>query len=169
MVLQLLFCFVLLCLFSLFAFPFPGLTFGNPLSHPSSPASRRVLPHPPTPAFPTWHSPTLGHRTPQAQGPLLALISNKAIYPLPRLESRVPFYPFFGWWSSPWELRGVWPVDTVAPSPHGAAKPLSSFSPFSNASTGDPAFSPMVDCNHPPLYCQDLKPKDMTVLKLTVC
>jgi hypothetical protein len=23
---------------------------------------------------------------------------------------------FFGWWSSPWELQGIWLIDTVAPS-----------------------------------------------------
>ena len=35
--------------------------------------------HPPTPIFPSWHSPTLGHRTPLGQGPLLPLMSKKAI------------------------------------------------------------------------------------------
>jgi hypothetical protein len=41
-------------------FLFPGLPFGNPLSHSPPPASMRVLPHPPTPFFLPWHSPTLG-------------------------------------------------------------------------------------------------------------
>ena len=45
----------------------------------------------------------------------------------------------------------VWPVDSVAPL-HEAANPLSSFSPFSNSSTGDPMLSPMVVFEHPPLY-----------------
>ena len=37
-------------------------------------------------------------------------------------------------------------------SVHGAANSLSSFSPFSNSSIGDPVLSPMVDCEHQPLY-----------------
>jgi hypothetical protein len=45
-------------------FPFPGLPSGNPYPIPPTPAFMRVLPHPPTPVFPPWHSPTLGHRTP---------------------------------------------------------------------------------------------------------
>jgi hypothetical protein len=32
------------------------------------------------------------------------------------------------------------------------ANPFSSFSPFSNSSIGDSVFSPMVGCEHPPLY-----------------
>ena len=50
-------------------FPFPGLPFRNPLFLP---ASMRVLPHPPTPGIPLhW-----GIEHPQAQGPLLQLMSN---------------------------------------------------------------------------------------------
>jgi hypothetical protein len=37
-------------------------------------------------------------------------------------------------------------------SSYGAANPLSSFSPFSNSSIGDPALSAMVGCKHPTLY-----------------
>jgi hypothetical protein len=36
---------------------------GNPIPIPPPPASMKVFPtHPPTPASPPWHSPTLGHR-----------------------------------------------------------------------------------------------------------
>ena len=35
---------------------------------------------------------------------------------------------------------------------YGAASSFSSFSPFSNSSIGDPVLSPMVGCEHPPLY-----------------
>lgn len=46
---------------------------------PPPPASKRVLPtHLPTPAFLSWHSPTLGHRTLQAQELFLPVMS-KAI------------------------------------------------------------------------------------------
>jgi hypothetical protein len=37
-------------------------------------------------------------------------------------ELWVPPCVFFGWWSSPWELQGIWPVDTVAP-PMGLQPP----------------------------------------------
>jgi hypothetical protein len=35
------------------------------------------------------------------------------------------------------------------------ANPFSSFSPFSNSSMGDPMLSPMVGCEHSPLYLSD--------------
>ena len=60
-----------------------------------------------THVFLPWHSPTLGHQVP-TQGPLLPLMSNKAI-------AIGPSKCFFGWWSSPQELQEIWPVDTVAP------------------------------------------------------
>jgi hypothetical protein len=80
----------------------------KPSSHLSSSASMRVLP-------PLTHLPTLvlshwGIEHPQAQGPLLPLMINKAI-----LCHICAPYVFFGWWSSPWELWEIWPVDTVAP------------------------------------------------------
>jgi hypothetical protein len=43
---------------------FPGYPPGTPYPTSSLPSSMRVLPSPPTPAFPPWHSPTLEHRTP---------------------------------------------------------------------------------------------------------
>jgi hypothetical protein len=52
-----------------------------------------------------------------------------------------------------WSSEGVWLVDIVF---YGVANHFSSFSPFSNSSTGDPALSPMVGCEHPPLYLSAL-------------
>jgi hypothetical protein len=77
--------------------------------------------------------------------------------PLPhmRLEQWVTPCVLFGWWSSPRELQGFWPVDPAAPpTPRGCKPPppLSSFSPFSNSSIWDTALSPIIDCEHPPLY-----------------
>ena len=51
----------------------------------------------------------------------------------------------------PRSSRGVWPVDTVAPSMGLHCTPLSSFSPFSISSIWDPELSPMDGCEHPPL------------------
>jgi hypothetical protein len=94
-------------------FLFPGLLFRNPLSHPLS-ASMSVLSHPPihsslpTPGIPLHR----GIEHPQAQESLLPLMSNKAIL----CHIQGPPCVLFGWWSSPWELQGLWLVDTVAPS-----------------------------------------------------
>jgi hypothetical protein len=70
-----------------------------------------------------------------------------------RPEPWVPPCVLLGWWSSPWELQGVWSLDTVAP-PIGVNPPPHprSFGPFSNSSIGDTVLGPMVVCEHPPLY-----------------
>jgi hypothetical protein len=47
--------------------------------YPPPPDSMRVLPHPPTPIFTPWHSPTLGHRTPTGPRVFPSLMSNEAI------------------------------------------------------------------------------------------
>jgi hypothetical protein len=98
--------------------PFQVSPSENPysISHPS--ASMRVLPHPLT------HSclPALAFPYTGAQGALLPLIQQG--HPLPHMQPEpwVSLCVLFGWWSSPWELTGVWPVDTVA-SPMGLQTP----------------------------------------------
>jgi hypothetical protein len=114
----------------------------------------RVLPNPFTLIFQSWHSPTLGHQTPSGPGATPPTDVQQG-HPLPHMP--VPWVPpcvFFGWWFSPWELRdGARSLACrYCCSLHGAAKPLSSFSPFSNSSIGDPELSPMVGCKHLPLY-----------------
>jgi hypothetical protein len=108
-------------------FLFPGLPFRNPLSHLPSPASMKVLPHPPThpptPALPPWHSPVLGHQAPlcpRASPPT----DVQQGHPRPHmwLEPWVPPCVLFGWWSSTREFQGVRPVDSVAP-PWGCKAP----------------------------------------------
>jgi hypothetical protein len=47
-------------------------------------------------------------------------------------------------------LEGL--VSSCCCSSYGAANPFSSFSSFSNSSIGDPMLTPMVGCEHPPLY-----------------
>jgi hypothetical protein len=73
--------------------------------------------HPPTPVFPPWHSPTLGH--PIFSGPRASPLTDvQQGHPLPHTWT-VPWVPpcvLFGWLSSAWELQGSWPIDTVAPS-----------------------------------------------------
>ena len=51
------------------------------------------------------------------------------------VQSRVTPLAEFGGWEG-----GVWSVDTVAP--HRSCKPLSSFSPYSKSSIGDPTLNP---------------------------
>jgi hypothetical protein len=43
-------------------------------------------------------------------------------------------------------------VDWYCCFSYGVANPFNSFHPFSNSSIGDPMFSPMVGCEHLPLY-----------------
>jgi hypothetical protein len=122
-----------------------------PLSSPM-----RVLYHPPTPVFLPWHSPTLGHRTftgPKAFPPTDVQQGHSLPHMQP--EPWVPPCIFFGWWSSPWELwrcGGGGLAGWHCCSFYGAANPLSSFSPISNSSIGDPVLSPMVGCDLLPLF-----------------
>jgi hypothetical protein len=89
-----------------------------------------------------------GIEPPQAQGPLLPLMSNKNIlchiWVLPCV--------FFGWWSSSQELWGSGWLTLLLPPSMGLQNPLSSFSPFSNSSIRDLMLSPMVGFKHLPLY-----------------
>jgi hypothetical protein len=57
----------------------------------------------------------------------------------------------FSWLSSSQDLWGT-QVCWHCCSLHGTANPFRIFSPFSNSSTGDPALSPIVGCEHPPVY-----------------
>jgi hypothetical protein len=103
-----------------------------------------------------WHSPTLGHWTPSG---LRAAPPNdiKQGHPLLHVWSEpcVPPCVLFGWWSSPWELQGIWPVDTVAP-PHGDANLFSYFSPFSNSPIRNPTLNPMLVASISLCICQAL-------------
>jgi hypothetical protein len=89
----------------------------NSQSHPPPPsASMRVLP-PTTPAYPLWHSPTLGHQAftgPRASPPIDALQGHPLLHM--RLEPWVPPCVLFGWWFSLWELWGNWLIHIVVPS-----------------------------------------------------
>ena len=122
-------------------FPFPGLPFGDPLFHSPSLCLYEGAP-PPTHPLSSSHPGIPLHQGvehPQAQGPLLPLMSNKDIlchihmWPAPW----VPPCVFFGWWSSPRELRGVCPVDTVAPS-MGLQTPLAPSVPSPSPPSGTP-------------------------------
>jgi len=68
-----------------------------------------------------------------------------------QLEPWAPSCVLFCWWFSPWELWGDL-FGWYCCSSYGFANPFSSFSSFSNSSIGDPTLSPMVGCEHPPLY-----------------
>ena len=58
-----------------------------------------------------------GIKHPQAQGPLLSLMTKQG-HPLPHMCPGPWVTPcvLFGWWVSPQELQGIWRVHTVAPS-----------------------------------------------------
>ena len=107
-------------IFSLFTFqmfsPFQVSSLETPYPILPPPASMRVFHHPPTPILPPRYSPILGHQTPsspRASPPTdVQQFHLSHMWPAPRVAPCV----FFGWWSSPQELQGVWPVDTVAPS-----------------------------------------------------
>jgi hypothetical protein len=143
-------------MFSLFTFQmFPSFQVSpseTPYPTPLPPASLRVLTHPTTPVFPPWHSPTLGHRTPS--GPRASpLIDIQQGHPLPhiQLEPWVPPCVLFGWWSTPQELHGIWPVDIVASS-MGLKTPSAPSIPSPTPPLGTPELSAMVGCKHPSLY-----------------
>jgi hypothetical protein len=87
--------------------PFPGDN-TNPVSHSPPPASMRVLPHPPTQILPSWHSPTLGHRS--FPGPRASLSTDaQQGHPLLHMQLELWVLPciFLGWWFSPWQLCRV--------------------------------------------------------------
>jgi hypothetical protein len=108
--------------------------------------------HPPTPVFLPWYSTTRGHWTPS--GPRASPPTNvHQGHPLPHMCAIGPSM------CTPWLVAqslgapegcslALWHCCSL----YGAANPLSSFSPFSNPSIGDPVLSPMVGCEHPPLY-----------------
>jgi hypothetical protein len=104
---------------NVFPWVFPHLR-KPPILFPLPRASMTVLPNLPT------HSPTpvlcpgiplpWGIENPQAQGSLLPLMPTRDIF---GQNQYVPPCVLFGWSSSPQELqwrKGVWPVDTIAPS-----------------------------------------------------
>jgi hypothetical protein len=85
--------------------------------------SMRVLFHPSPPAFPPWHSPTLGHVTlscPKAFPPTDVQQGR----PLPHMwpEPWVPPCVLISWWTSPWELQGSGQLTLLLP-PWGCKPP----------------------------------------------
>jgi hypothetical protein len=58
---------------------------------------------------------------------------------------------FFGWWSSPWEILEVWPVDSVALS-RGLQPPSAPSGSSPNPPSGTSKLNTMVGCKHLPLY-----------------
>jgi hypothetical protein len=117
-----------------------------PISLPHSLTSMRVLPHPPIPFLPSWEA-----LNPQAQGTFLPLMSNKAISSTYVASTMGAPFVFSGWWSSPWELQRVSPVDPLAPSK--GLQTLSAPSvPSPSPPSGTSELSLMIGCEIPPLY-----------------
>jgi hypothetical protein len=66
-----------------------------------------LLLNPPSPASWPWHSSVLGHiifAIPRASPPVDGRLGHPMLHMWP--ATWVPPCVFFGWWSSPWELRG---------------------------------------------------------------
>ena len=57
----------------------------------------------------------------------------------------------FDWWSSPWELQGIWPIGTLAPS-IGLQTPSAPSVSSPTPPLRTPELSPVVGCELPPLY-----------------
>jgi hypothetical protein len=133
--------------------PFPVSPLKNPSPILSPPASMRVFTHllthshlPPCPGIP----PHWGMEPSQDQGSLFPLMSESAILRYICSWSHGTLYVYYL-------------VGGLVPGSAGesawlilfylwVANPFSSFSPFSNSSIGDPMLSPMVVCEHLPLY-----------------
>jgi len=113
----------------------------------------RIFPHLGTHSLPHPHSgipPHWGIYPWQDQGPLLLFMSNKAIVCYIRVWSHrsISVYSrdgilisessgnLFDWYHCSYEV----------------ANPVSSFSPFSNSSIGDPVLNSVIDCEHLPLH-----------------
>jgi hypothetical protein len=109
-----LFIFPFYSIFSLFTFQMISLSW-FPLWKPPIPSPLPLLPHPPTPASLSWHSPILGHRA--FTGPRRSPIDDQQGHPLlhMQLELWVPLCVLFGWWFSPREFWGYWLVHVVVP------------------------------------------------------
>jgi hypothetical protein len=132
---------------------FPGLPSGTPLSHSPSPASMRVLLHPSTHScLPALAFPYTGAsnflRTKGCSFHLCPTRPSSATYAAGAMgPSMCTIWLVV---QSPRAPRGFGWLTLLLP--HGAANPLSSFSPFFNSSIGDPALRPMVGCEHLPLF-----------------
>jgi hypothetical protein len=122
---------------SLYFIPFPLLLWGYSPAHP---------PTPPCPGIPIhW-----GTEPSQDQGPLLPLMPDKAILCSICSWNHGPphVYSLLGG-LVPGSSRGTgWLILLFF---LWGCRPFSSFSPFSNSSTGDPVLSSMVGCEHPTL------------------
>jgi len=123
----------------------------NPLSQLPSPCFYEGAPLSSTPILPLWHSPTLGHQV---------FTEPRASPPTDARQCQ----PLLHMWLGPWvpyvyslvdglvpESPGVL-VDWFCCSSYGVANLFRSFSPFSNSFSGVSVLSPMVYCEHLPLY-----------------
>ena len=87
----------------------------------------------------------------QDQGPLLPLMSNKAILCYIRGWRYGSLHVYFLVSGLVHGSSGVL-VGSYCCSYYGASTSFSFFSPFSSSSVGDPVLSPMVGCEHPLLH-----------------
>ena len=123
------------------------------LSNPSSPSSMRVLPHPTTHshlaalAFP-YTGALISLRPKGCSSHLCPTRPSSATYAAIAMDTFM---------CTPWlVVQSLGALGGLAYGHccflYGVANPLSSFSSFSNSSIGNPTLSPMIGCEHPPLY-----------------
>jgi hypothetical protein len=126
----------------------------EPSYHISPPTvSMRMLLHPPTHShLPALAFPYTGALNPLRPSGRATSSTDIQGHPLPHMlpEPWVSPCVFFGWWSSPQELQGIYPVDTVAP-PWDCKDPqdLQYLLQFLHQGF---LLTPMVGCEHVPLY-----------------
>jgi hypothetical protein len=125
-----------------------------PYPIPPAPASMRVLLHSPTPILLPWHYPTLGIEHPQARGPLLLQMTNKAIlcHICGQRHGSLHVYSLVGGPvpGSSGGGGGVWLLDTIAPS-MGLQIPSAPSVLSPSPPSGTPELSSMVGWELPPV------------------
>jgi hypothetical protein len=137
--------------------PSPGLPSGNPLFHPLSPCFYEDPPPPTHPLLPPHPGIPLywGIKPQQDQGPLLPLMSDRAILCHICIRSRGSLHVYsLAGGPFPRSSRGSGQLTLLLP--HRVANPLTFFSPFSNYSIGDPVLVQWLAASIHFCICQDL-------------
>ena len=116
--------------------------------HPR-PASMRVLPYPPIPIVPPWHSLTLRHQTPSGPRATTDVQQGHSLLHM-WTEPWVPPCVLFGWWNRQQELQGSGWLTLLLLL--GGFKTIQLLQFLLQLLHPGPFAQPMVGCDHPPLH-----------------